>query len=746
MSETTAATTPSVGAPINRVDGRLKVTGGARYSAEMPVANVAHAVIVTSTIARGRIARMNTAAAEKSPGVIAVLTPANAPKLPHGAKPPIDPPAGRVLSLMQDDLVHYNGQPIGLVVADTLEHAKAAASLVRTSYVAQKPELDMATAPPAPTTGSGRPAGGREPVATTRGDFTAGLAQADVHADYAYTTPYEQHNPMELHATIAQWEGDHLTLYDSSQGIFPARNVVAKTFGVPTENVRVVSYFVGGGFGSKGSVWSHVLLAAMAARQIGRPVKIELTRRQMFGPVGGRPRTVQHITLGARKDGTLTAIRHVSTSATSEFEEWMEPSAVMTRMLYASPNAVTDHKLVRINMGTPTFMRAPGEASGSFAIESAMDEMAHSLRMDPIAFRLKNYAETDAQSGKPFSSKSLRECYSVGAEKFGWSRRTMEPRSMRDGDALIGWGMATATYPTRRSPSSASARILPDGRAWVRAGSQDLGTGTYTVMTQVAADALGIAPERVRFELGDTEMPETPVSGGSQTAASVGSAVQAAALAVRSKVVRLAIADAESPLHGAREEDVRVANGTLSLASDPTKGETYGAVIARNGGQPIDAEASVKPGAEAEELSMHAFGAVFAEVRVDRELGEIRVPRVVGVYGVGNVLNAKTARSQLMGGIVYGIGMALMEETYIDPHLGRYVNANLEDYHVPVNADVRSIEVSTVPEKDARVNPIGVKGIGEIGNTGIAAALANAVYHATGKRVRDLPITLDKVV
>jgi xanthine dehydrogenase YagR molybdenum-binding subunit len=322
----------------------------------------------------------------------------------------------------------------------------------------------------------------------------------------------------------------------------------------------------------------------------------------------------------------------------------------------------------------------------------------------------------------------------------------MEPRSMRDGDALIGWGMATATYPTRRSPASASARILPDGRAWVRSGSQDLGTGTYTVMTQVAADALGISPERVRFELGDTEMPETPVSGGSQTAASVGSAVNAAALAARGKVVQLAIEDTQSPLYGASADDVRVENGMLRLASNPTKAESYGAVIARNGGQPIDAEATEKPGAEAEELSMHAFGAVFTEVRVDHDLGTIRVPRVIAVYGVGNVLNAKTARSQLMGGLVYGIGMALMEETHIDPNLGRYVNASLEEYHVPVNADVPSIDVSTVPETDTRVNPLGVKGIGEIGNTGITAALANAVFHATGKRVRDLPITLDKVL
>ena len=744
MSDMKSSAAPSIGAPLNRVDGRLKVTGGARYSAEMPVKNVAHAAMFTSTIAKGRVARMDTSAAEKAPGVIAVLTPANAPKLPHGSKPPLAPPAGRVLSLLQDDLVHYNGQPIGLVVADTLEHAQAGAALVRTTYVAEKAQLDMATAPSA-STDSGKPPG-QEPVSTTRGDLAAGLAQADVRVEHVYTTPFETHNPMEPHATIAVWEGEHLTLYDSSQGIFGEKKVAAQTFGIPAENVRVISYFIGGGFGSKGSSWSHVMLAAIAARAVGRPVKIAISRRQMFGPVGGRPRTIQKIVLGAKKDGTLTAIRHDSTSATSELEEWMEPCAVVTRMLYASPNAETDHKLVRINMGTPTFMRAPGEASGTFAIESAMDEMAYALHMDPIAFRLKNYAEKDPQTGKPFSSKSLRECYAAGAEKFGWSKRTMEPRSMRDGNSLIGWGMASATYPTRRSPSSAVARILPDGRAWVRAGSQDLGTGTYTVMTQVAADALGLPPERVRFELGDTDMPETPVSGGSQTAASVGSAVNAASLAVRSKIVLMAIADAQSPLRGAREEDVQVADGKLSLASDATKSDTYDSILARNGGQAVEAESSTKPGAEAEEFSMHAFGAVFAEVRVDRDLAQIRVPRVVAAYGVGNVLNAKTAHSQLMGGIIYGIGMAMLEETQIDPHLGRYMNADLAEYHVPVNADVQEIDVSVVPETDTHVNPLGVKGIGEIGNTGITAALANAVYHATGKRIRDLPLTLDKVM
>ncbi len=741
VSRETAA--DSIGAPMNRVDGRLKVTGGARYSAEMPVANVVHAVMITSSIGRGRIQHMDTSVAERVPGVITVLTPANAPRLPEPQGPGSQPPALRVLSLLQDDLVHYNGQPIGVAVADTLEHAMEAARLVHVTYAAEKPEMDMATAPEGKIQSAGEQ-GDRAPT-STRGNFVQGQAAATAHVDQTYTTPFETHNPMEPHATLSVWEGDHLTLYDATQGVFGTRKAVAITFGLPPENVRVVSYFIGGGFGCKGSAWSHVMLSAMAARQVQRPVKLVLTRRQMFGPVGGRPRTVQQVTLGATSDGTLTAIRHVSTSATSELEDWLEPSAKLTRILYACPNANIDHHIKKINMGTPTFMRAPGEASGSFAIESAMDEMAYALHMDPVALRLKNYAERDPQSGKPWSSKSLRQCYAAAAERFGWSRRTPQPGSMRDGNSLVGWGMATASYPTHRSPAGAIARILPDGHAIVRTGSQDIGTGTYTVMTQVAADALGLPPERVLVELGDTNMPATPVSGGSQTAASVGSAVHAAGLAARQKLVQTAIAATASPLHGAREEDVHAADGRLSLASNPSKSETYAAVIARTG-QPIEAEAGAKPGEEKNEYSMHAFGAVFTEVHVDRDLGQIRVPRVVATYAAGHVLNAKTARSQLMGGIVYGLGMALMEETHMDSRNGRYVNASMEKYHVPVNADVGIIDVTFVDEDDPHINPLGVKGIGEIGITGLAGSVANAVYHATGKRVRDLPITLDKVL
>jgi len=738
------AAAPSVGAPLNRVDGRLKVTGGARYAAEFAVPNVAHAVIVTSTIARGRVRRMDTAAAERAPGVLAVLTPQNAPRLPQQQAAPGAGPAMRVPTLMQDDAVHYNGQPIGLVIADTFEHATAAANLVKAEYAEERPELDVDTAPHAPSE-STRPVGNNRRH-SQRGDTARGLAEAEVKIEHTYTTPFENHNPMEPHNTQAAWDGDKLTLYDSTQGIFNIRNSVARAFGILPENVRVVSYFTGGGFGSKGGPWSHVYLAAMAAKHVSRPVKLVLTRRQMFGPSGGRAHTSQQITLGAKRDGSLTVVRHLTTATTSTLEDFLESSGMMTRMMYESPNIETDHELVRMNVGSPTFMRAPGESTGSFALESAMDELAVALGMDPVELRLKNYAERDPESGKPWSSKSLRECYRVGAERFGWSKRSPKPRSMADGRWLVGYGVATATYPARQQAASCLARILPDGKALVRAGSQEIGCGTYTIMAQVAADALGMPVERVRFELGDTDMPPTPASVGSATASSTGPAVNAAALAVRQKLVQMAIADSASPVHGAREDDVRTADGRLSLSSDPSKGETFEAVIARNGGQPVEARVDLKPTPDQQQYSMHSFGAVFTEVRVDRDLGLIRVPRVVAAYGGGKILNVKTATSQMIGGIVWGISQALLEETHIDRRSGRYVNSDLAEYHVPVNADIGSIDVTFVPEDDAHVNAIGAKGVGEIPIVGVAGSIANAVYHATGKRIRDLPITLDKLI
>jgi xanthine dehydrogenase YagR molybdenum-binding subunit len=499
---TSGAAARVVGAPLDRIDGRQKVTGAARYAAEFQVPDVAHVVMITSTIAKGRVRHMDTAAAERTPGVLAVLTPFNAPRLAEStgvnSSSPGQPPS-RVPTLLQDDRVHYNGQPIGLVVADTFEHATAAAHLVRITYDEERPDLDVSTGPKAP--GSAVHPTGAEPKATARGDVVKGLAAAAVTVDHTYTTPLENHNPMEPHNTLAVWEGDRLTLYDSTQGIFNVRNAAPKAFGIPRENVRVVSYFTGGGFGSKGGPWSHVFLAAMAARHVNRPAKLFLTRRQMFGPVGGRPLTIQHVTLAATRDGTLTAIRHTSVSNTSTLEDWLEPAAIQTRMLYEAPNVETDHDLVRLNLGSPTFQRAPGEATGTFALESAMDELAVALKMDPVELRLKNYAERDPQTGKPFSSKSLRECYRQGAERFGWNRRNPEPRSMRDGHWLVGYGMATATYPARQAPASAVARVLPDGSAEVRAGTQEIGCGTYTIMAEIAADALGLPPDHVKFGL-----------------------------------------------------------------------------------------------------------------------------------------------------------------------------------------------------------------------------------------------------
>lgn len=727
-----------VGKPLNRVDGHLKVTGGARYSAEFPVAKLVHGVTIQSTIASGKITQMDTRAAEQVPGILLVMTHLNAPKASGEAG------GERKLPLLQDNTVRYSGQHIGVVVADTLEHAIQAAALVKIQYDEAKPalhlqeNLDKAYVPQGKIPRN-------EPPDSAHGNVEQGLASAAVKVEQTYTTPIENHNPMEPHATTAVWQGDRLLLYDATQGVFGAKKKVAAVLGIPLENVRTMSYFVGGGFGCKGSVWAHVVLAAMAARQVKRPVKLVLERTQMFGPVGFRPETLQQVALGATRDGKLIALRHAGTSITSTFDEFIEPVAKTARMIYDCPHIETSHRLVRLNVGTPTYMRAPGEASGSFALESAMDELAYALAIDPIALRLQNYAEVDAEKKLPWSSKSLKECYRQGAERFGWSKRNPTPRSMRDGKTLIGWGMATATYPTNRSPASAIAQIMADGTAVVQSGSQDIGTGTYTVMMQVAADALGLPPEKVKFELGDTEMPETPVSGGSQTAASVGSAVHLAGNQARSKVLQLALADQASPLYGAATEDVIAQDGRLFLKEKSSQAETYSAILSRHGLKQVEARADAKP-SEKETHSMHSFGAQFAEVRVNPDSGEVRVSRWVGSFGVGRLLNAKTANSQLVGGIVYGIGMALMEHTVMDPNRGRVVNADLAEYHVPVNADVPEIDVIFVEEHDPHVNPLGVKGIGEIGITGAAAAIANAVYHATGKRIRELPITLDKVL
>jgi xanthine dehydrogenase YagR molybdenum-binding subunit len=537
-----------------------------------------------------------------------------------------------------------------------------------------------------------------------------------------------------------------LTVYDASQGIFGVRTRLAGMFGLPPENVRVISKFIGGGFGGKGSAWPHVILTAMAAKMIGRAVKIALWRPQMWGSVGYRSPTVQRVALGANADGTLVSTIHEVHSQTSQIDEFVETSGILTTMLYASPALLVTHRLTRLNVGTPTYMRAPGESSGSFALESAMDELAYAVQLDPIELRLRNYAETDQDAKLPFSSKSLRECYRAGADAFDWKRRTPAPGSMRDGRMLVGIGMASATYPTNRSAASATARIDAQGNAQVASGGVDIGTGSYTAFTQVAAEALGMPVEQVTFAQGDTRLPNAPNAGGSQLTASVGSAVKLAALDARTKVAQLAAADPSSPLAGASPDAIDAGDGRLFLKDNPGRGETYAAIIARNGGTPIEGRADAKPGDEKKEYSMHAFGAQFAEVRVDPDLGTVRVVRQLGAFASGRIINAKLAHSQFIGGMTMGLGMALLEETRRDDRSARVMNANLAEYLLPVHADVPATEAILVEEVDSHVNEIGVKGIGEIGIVGAAAAIANAVYHATGKRVRDLPITLDKLL
>jgi xanthine dehydrogenase YagR molybdenum-binding subunit len=728
-----------IGQPLDRVDGFKKVTGTAAFSADVNVANQAHAVLVLSSVAKGRITSLDVSAAQRSPGVLYVMSYRNAPKLPQGGRAGVNPPAGRVLSLLQDDEIHYNREPIVLVVAESLAQATAGAALIRVQYKESAAQLDFAAAE-----SSARSPGkvNGEDADSTRGSFSNGAPDAQVIQQYE--TPMEHHNPLEPHATLAHWNGDRLTLYDSTQYMSGTQATLAKVLGIPKEQVRVVCRFVGGGFGCKGSMWSQVALAAMAARHLDRPVKLVLERPQMFGPVGGRPRTVQKLAVAAQTNGRLAGMRHDVLSHTSVIEDFTEPAALQTRIMYDCPNLSTTHRLVALNVGTPTFQRAPGHATGTFALESAMDELAYALQIDPIELRMRNEPALDPEKNLPWSSRSLRQCYTNGAQVFGWSQRVAAPQGMNRGRTAIGWGVASATYPANRQAAQARARIDSRGRVVVQSGTQELGTGTYTVMTQVAADALGCPIERVTFELGDTDFPAAPVSGGSQSVASVAPAVHAAASALRDKLIDLALADESSPAHGAARSDVVIENGLIGTRQNARR-EPLSELISRAGGADISADGAAQPGPEKKQYSMHSFGAVFVEVHIDRDLGIIRVPRVVARYGIGKLLNAKTGRSQLMGGVVWGLGMALMEESVLDERTGRILNANLAEYHIPTNADVGEIDVDVVYESDPYINSLSARGIGEIGITGVAAALANAVYHATGVRVRRLPITLDKV-
>jgi xanthine dehydrogenase YagR molybdenum-binding subunit len=654
---------PLIGKPIERIDGRLKVTGRARYAAEFKHERLTYGALVMSTIASGRIKEIDARAAEAQPGVIAVITHLNAPRLrfperPHTVDDLMAPVFGRSLPVLQADTIYFNAQPIAVVVAETLEQAEYAASLVRAAYEERKPatslEAEMARAFP-PQEGLGdKPLMGRF-ADTLRGDPQA-LSKAEVVVDETYTIPIEHHNPMELLSTIAQWTGDKLTVHDKTQWVPNVQEHLALVFGIPQEDVHVISPFVGGAFGSSLRVWSHPVVAALAARLVRRPVKLVLTRQQMFTSHGHRPYTVQRVALGASRDGQLTAIIHEGYAQTSLYEENTESLVSVGRMLYASPNCITKYRLVRGNIQTPLYMRGPGESSGVFALDSAMDELAYKLKIDPLELRIRNHADNDPFNGLPWSSKSLLECYRRGAEKFGWSRRTMAPRSMRDGRYLIGMGMSTATYPTLRMSSGARACIFSDGTAVVQSSASDIGPGTWTTMKIIGAEALALPLSHVRSELGDSTLPRAAVHGGSMTTASVGSAVYDAGLAARAKLLALVKDDARSPLRGATAEQVVFAEGRISLKSDSSKSETYGDILRRHGLESIEATVVSSPGDEGEKFSMHAFAAHFIEVRVDAELGIVRVSRAVTACGAGRIVNEQTARTQITGAVVGGLG------------------------------------------------------------------------------------------
>ena len=728
-----------IGQGVPRQDGRLKVTGGARYAAEFDVPDCLHAVLVQSTIAAGSITGYDTAQAERMPGVVAIITHQNAGRLNQNeaAKQTVTHP------FLQDDRVFYNGQHVAVAVADTFERAEAAASAVRVQYAPSSAVTVMdASALSRAYTPKNFQNGEKSPD-VSRGDAKAALAGAAVKIEATYETPVEHHNPMEPHATIAMWRGDTLAVWTATQGISGAQETLASAFGLPKESVTVICPYVGGGFGCKGNTWPPAVIAALAARHVGRPVKLVLTRPQMFTSNGFRPQTIQNIALGADRDGKLLAIRHDGFSQMSDpaLGEFCEPVGVATQMAYSCANLSVSHRIVPVNQGLPTYMRAPGESSGMFALESAMDEMAHALRMDPLAFRLANYAERDEQEDKPFASKGLRQCYSQAADKFQWSRRDHDPGSMRDGRVLVGWGMATSTYPTNRRPCQARIRLNANGTVLVQSGVQDLGTGTYTIMAQCAADRLGVDIANVSAQLGDSRFPPGPVSGGSATAVSVIPAVEAAVDALRARLATMAAV--EPSFANVAPADIKL-DGFELVA--PHFRVSLHQLMQRAGVAYVEAEGSSAPGEARKTHSCHAFGAQFVEVRIDPDFGTIRVSRVVSCFEVGRLLNARTGRSQLLGGITFGMGMALQEETRIDRATGRIVNANIADYHVPVNADVPDIEVMTVDAPDLATAALGAKGAGELPMVGVAPAIANAVFHATGKRVRHLPIRIEDVL
>jgi xanthine dehydrogenase YagR molybdenum-binding subunit len=732
----------NIGQPLTRRDGVLKVTGVARYAADNHPAEMLYAALAVGSIARGRVTFLDVQAAKGHPGVVEVMTPANRPPLAEDPDAKTNPFMFR-LDLLQNDQVRYVNQPIAVVIAETLEAATEGAALLSPRYEALPPRvgLDDSESFVPPTVGVGNPA------EVQRGDVEAALATASRRIDATYETPTQYHNAMEPHAIVAAWDDDALSIDTPSQGLAMARERIAGLFGISLEKIHIRSPFLGGGFGSKGLTGPQVL-GILAARLAGRPVKLVLRREQMFGPVGHRAPTRQTRSLGADRDGRLTAIDHHVKTASSTFDDFFEPAAAVSHTLYASPAIATSHEVVRLDTGTPMFMRAPGEAPGSIALESAIDEAAQACGMDPLIFRLKNYAEVEPISGKPFSSKALRECYAQGAERFGWSRRSLAARQMRDeAGFLVGWGMGTATFPAYMFLAEARAVVRSDGSGLVETGAHEMGQGASTALVQIAADGLGLELEQVEFRTGTSDLPDAGIAGGSSHTATAGMAIHNAGAAVIAKLADLATSDQRSPLFGAGNAGVVARGGRLFRRDDEGRSESFADVLDRAGLTEIEARgtSAANPAAQST-YAMHAHGAVFAEVKVDPDLGQIRVARVVGAFAAGRVINPRLVRSQFFGGMIWGVSFALHEHAVVDRRSGRTLNANLADYHVPVNADVPSLEALMIDEYDPHVNALGIKGVGEIGITGTAGAVANAVWHATGIRVRRFPIRIDDLV
>ena len=718
-----------VGKPLDRVDGRLKVTGKATYAAEYAgQGKVAYGIIVQSTVARGRITDLDTLAAERAPGVLTVLTYRNAGSPANEAKGKDGSGGGKKgTPQLANENINHAGQPVALVVAETFEEARAAAFLVRATYARaphsaeMKPLLAQAITPKSSSRSSD----------TRVGDFDGAFAAAAVKVDVTYTTPDQAHAMMEPMATIAAWDGDKLNLWTSNQMIAWAAASVAGTLKIPKDKVRVVSRYIGGGFGGKLDVWADALLAAMAAKRIGRPVKVVLTRQQVFGITGHRPETLQRVRLAAGTDGKITAIGHQSWSSNNQDETFYETSAIATRSLYAGANRMTAHRLVHLDTPVACSMRAPGEAVGLLALECAMDELAEKLSIDPIELRVRNEPERDPETGKPYSSRNLVPCMRLGAQRFGWAARKARPGQVRDGRWLVGMGMSSAIRGNILMPGKCRLTLNPDGSATARLAMTDIGTGSYTIFTQIVAEMLGLPPERVTILMGDTDFPETMGSGGSWGAASSGSAVYAASDLMRARLATLA---------GFDPAQARFADGSVHA------GRASRTLVQLAAQGPIETEGEIKPGATAKSYSQQSYGAHFAEVGVDVDTCEIRLRRMTSVFAAGRILNEKTARSQCLGGMTMGLGAALTEELVRDARFGHYVNHDLAEYHIPVNADVPRLEVIFLPERDDKANPLKAKGVGELGICGVGASVANAVYNACGVRVRDYPLSLDKLL